>query len=153
MRLSRNTGDKILVIQGAAGSGKTSVALHRIAYLLYHDREHLKSSNILILSPNSVFSDYISHILPELGEENIREMSFDLFAYKELKDVVSDCEDRYHHMERQMKFPDKKRQKRFRDKQSFAMTGRWKAFWRFWKIGYWILLLWSLKECSLGKKN
>ena len=124
----RNTGDKILVIQGAAGSGKTSVALHRIAYLLYHDREHLKSSNILILSPNSVFSDYISHILPELGEENIREMSFDLFAYKELKDVVSDCEDRYHHMERQMKFPDKKRQKRFRDKQSFAMTGQMESF-------------------------
>ena len=46
----------------------------------------MKSSNILILSPNSVFSDYISHILPELGEENIKEMSFDLFAYKELKD-------------------------------------------------------------------
>ena len=57
----RNTKDKIMVIQGAAGSGKTSVALHRIAYLLYHDREHLKSSNILVLSPNSVFSDYISH--------------------------------------------------------------------------------------------
>ena len=59
--------DQIMVIQGAAGSGKTSVALHRIAYLLYHDREHLKSSNILVLSPNSVFADYISHILPELG--------------------------------------------------------------------------------------
>ena len=55
-------------------------------------------------------------------------MSFDLFAYKELKDVVSDCEDRYHHMERQMKFPDKKRQKRFRDKQSFAMTGQMESF-------------------------
>ena len=41
--------DRIMVIQGAAGSGKTSVALHRIAYLLYHDREHLKSSNILVL--------------------------------------------------------------------------------------------------------
>ncbi len=67
-----------MVIQGAAGSGKTSVALHRIAYLLYHDRKNLKSSNILILSPNSIFSDYISHILPELGEENIKEMSFDL---------------------------------------------------------------------------
>ena len=53
----RNTHDRILAIQGAAGSGKTSVALHRIAYLLYHDREHLKSSNVLILSPNSVFSD------------------------------------------------------------------------------------------------
>ena len=78
----RNTKDRILVIQGAAGSGKTSVALHRIAYLLYHDRQNLKSSNILILSPNGVFSDYISHILPELGEENIQEMSFDLFAYR-----------------------------------------------------------------------
>ncbi|MDO4296914.1 MAG: AAA family ATPase [Lachnospiraceae bacterium] len=98
----RNTRDKIMVIQGVAGSGKTSVALHRIAYLLYHDREHLKSSNILILSPNSVFSDYISHILPELGEENIREMSFDLFAYRELKDVVSDCEDRYDEIERKL---------------------------------------------------
>lgn len=74
----RNTKDRIMVIQGAAGSGKTSVALHRIAYLLYHDRQNLKSSNILILSPNGVFSDYISHILPELGEENIKEMSFDL---------------------------------------------------------------------------
>ena len=69
----RNTSDRILAIQGAAGSGKTSVALHRIAYLLYHDRGKLKSSDILVLSPNSVFSDYISHILPELGEENIRE--------------------------------------------------------------------------------
>lgn len=98
----RNTKDKILAIQGAAGSGKTSVALHRIAYLLYHDRKNLHSSNILILSHNSVFSDYISHILPELGEENIREMSFDLFAYRELKDTVSDCEDRYHQIERQM---------------------------------------------------
>jgi DNA helicase-2/ATP-dependent DNA helicase PcrA len=96
----RNTQDKIMVIQGVAGSGKTSVALHRIAYLLYHDREHLKSSNILILSPNSVFSDYISHILPELGEENIQEMSFDLFAYHELKSVVRDCEDRYDEIER-----------------------------------------------------
>ena len=101
----RNTKDRILVIQGAAGSGKTSVALHRIAYLLYHDRKNLKSSDILILSPNSVFSDYISHILPELGEENIREMSFDLFAYKELKDVAADCEDRYDQIEKNLKFP------------------------------------------------
>ena len=110
MRSSVIPKDKILVIQGAAGSGKTSVALHRIAYLLYHDREHLKSSNILILSPNSVFSDYISHIFQNLQKENIRETSSDLFAYKELKEVVSDCEDRYHHMERQMKFPEQERQ-------------------------------------------
>ena len=96
----RNTKDRILVIQGAAGSGKTSVGLHRIAYLLYHDRNSLKSSNILILSPNSVFSDYISHILPELGEENIREMSFDLFAYRQLNDTVYDCEDKFDQIER-----------------------------------------------------
>lgn len=98
----RNTSDRIMVIQGAAGSGKTSIALHRIAYLLYHDRKNLKSSSGLVLSPNGVFSDYISHILPELGEENIREMSFDLFAYKRLKNVVSDCEDRYDLIERQI---------------------------------------------------
>ena len=98
----RNTSDRIMVIQGAAGSGKTSIALHRIAYLLYHDRKNLKSSSVLLLSPNGVFSDYISHILPELGEENIREMSFDLFAYKRLKNVVSDCEDRYDLIERQI---------------------------------------------------
>ena len=98
----RNTSDRIMVIQGAAGSGKTSIALHRIAYLLYHDRKNLKSSSVLVLSPNGVFSDYISHILPELGEEKIREMSFDLFAYKRLKNTVSDCEDRYDLIERQI---------------------------------------------------
>lgn len=98
----RNTQDRILAIQGVAGSGKTSVALHRIAYLLYHDRENLKSSNVLVLSPNGVFSDYISHILPELGEENIREMSFDMFAYRELRDTVSDCEDRCDQIEKEL---------------------------------------------------
>lgn len=124
----RNTKDKVLVIQGAAGSGKTSVALHRIAYLLYHDREKLKSSNILILSPNSVFSDYISHILPELGEENIREMSFDLFAYRELKGIAADCEDRYHHLERMMRCPDPEYQKRFQEKQSVVFIGQMEGF-------------------------
>ncbi|MXP78175.1 AAA family ATPase [Lachnospiraceae bacterium WCA-9-b2] len=98
----RNTKDKVLIIQGAAGSGKTSIALHRIAYLLYHNRGSFNSSNILILSPNSVFSDYISHILPELGEENIQEMSFDLFAYRQLKEVAKDCEDRWDQIEKQM---------------------------------------------------
>lgn len=124
----RNTKDKILVIQGAAGSGKTSIALHRIAYLLYHDRQNLKSSNVLVLSPNSVFGDYISHILPELGEENIREMSFDLFAYRELKDTAADCEDRYDHLERIMKFPDDQEKERFRMKQSESFVGLIEGF-------------------------
>lgn len=114
----RNTKDKILVVQGSAGSGKTSVALHRIAYLLYHDRKFLNSSNILILSPNGVFSDYISHILPELGEENIQEMSFDLFAYHELQDIAADCEDRYHHLERRLKQLDACGKERYDWKQS-----------------------------------
>ena len=124
----RNTKDRILVIQGAAGSGKTSIALHRIAYLLYHDRQHLKSSNVLILSPNSVFSDYIAHILPELGEENIKEMSFDLFAYRELKSVADDCEDRCDYLERQMKFPDEEAMKRFKEKQSRSYLGLMESF-------------------------
>ena len=125
----RNTKDKILAIQGVAGSGKTSVALHRIAYLLYHDREHLNSSNILILSPGGVFADYISHILPELGEENIQETSFDLFAYHELrrntgnqenviKMIAADCEDKYHQIEREIAGVDDADQKRYEWKQS-----------------------------------
>ena len=124
----RNTRDRILVIQGAAGSGKTSVALHRIAYLLYHDRENLKSSNVLVLSPNGVFSDYISHILPELGEENIREMSFDLFAYKELKNTAADCEDKYDQLERIMKFPDQEALRRADWKQSAEFVGEIEGF-------------------------
>lgn len=122
----RNTKDKIMVIQGAAGSGKTSVALHRIAYLLYHDRENLKSSNVLILSPNGVFADYISHILPELGEENIREMSFDLFAYRELQDIVGDCEDRYDQIEHTVLNP--KIQDICREKQSPEFVSKLDGF-------------------------
>ena len=122
----RNTKDRILVIQGAAGSGKTSVALHRIAYLLYHDRQNLKSSNILILSPNGVFSDYISHILPELGEENIQEMSFDLFAYRKLQDTAADCEDRCDQIEREMRDP--KAAERFALKQSQAFVDQMEGF-------------------------
>ena len=122
----RNTKDRIMVIQGAAGSGKTSVALHRIAYLLYHDRENLKSSNVLILSPNGVLADYISHILPELGEENIREMSFDLFAYRELKDIVGDCEDRYDQIEHTVLNP--KIQDICREKQSPEFVSKLDGF-------------------------
>lgn len=124
----RNTKDKILVIQGAAGSGKTSVALHRIAYLLYHERDRLTSSNVLILSPNSVFSDYISHVLPELGEEHIREMSFDLFAYQELKDIAIDCEDRYHHIEKRMNHMNPVEEERFQWKQSQDFVGAVEGF-------------------------
>ena len=60
-----------LVIQGAAGSGKTSIALHRVAYLLYRRRGRLTSDSVAVVSPNRVFGSYISNVLPELGEEPI----------------------------------------------------------------------------------
>jgi len=115
----RNREDKILVVQGCAGSGKTSIALHRIAYLLYHERQSLSASQVLVLSPNSIFSDYISHILPELGEEAICEMSFDDYAYRELKEIC-DCEDRYDQMERSLtsELHNKEKKKRRLSKQS-----------------------------------
>lgn len=97
-KIIRDKTSKILVVQGCAGSGKTSIALHRVAYLLYNSRGTLKANNVLILSPNNVFADYISHILPELNEENISEMEFDFFAAKELS-VVDKCEDRYDQIE------------------------------------------------------
>jgi DNA helicase II / ATP-dependent DNA helicase PcrA len=72
----RNSQNKILIVDGPAGSGKTSIALHRAAYLLYKYRESIKSENILVFSPNHVFEDYISNVLPELGEENIQRSTF-----------------------------------------------------------------------------
>ncbi len=63
---------RLLCVVGAAGSGKTSVAMHRAAYLLYRYRDSLDAKRIVILSPSSAFSEYISTVLPELGEENTR---------------------------------------------------------------------------------
>jgi len=81
----RNTKDKNLIVQGIAGSGKTSVALHRIAFLLYKIEE-LNSKNVLIFSPNQIFSQYISNVLPELGEENTKETSIHAFLLSYLKE-------------------------------------------------------------------
>ncbi|MFP4616028.1 MAG: HelD family protein [Thiohalorhabdus sp.] len=70
----------VLVIQGVAGSGKTSIALHRIAYLLYRFKDTLSSEDILIISPNRVFADYVSNVLPELGEEDVDEIGMEDLA-------------------------------------------------------------------------
>ena len=82
----RNETSRELIIQGVAGSGKTSIALHRIAFLLYRFKEEISSKDLLILSPNKVFADYISNVLPELGEENIPEMGMEDLAARLLED-------------------------------------------------------------------
>lgn len=83
-KIIRDSDSSILIVQGVAGSGKTSIALHRVAYMLYKYRNNLNSSDVLIISPNSIFADYISNVLPELGEENISEVNFDSIAEHEI---------------------------------------------------------------------
>lgn len=81
----RNITDKNLIVQGIAGSGKTSVALHRIAFLLYKIK-NLNSNNVLIFSPNNIFTEYISNVLPELGEANTLQTTFNDFLSSNLKE-------------------------------------------------------------------
>lgn len=76
----RNDDAHTMIIQGAAGSGKTSIAMHRIAYLLYKYKDTISSPDILIISPNNVFAHYISQVLPELGEEMISETTMESLA-------------------------------------------------------------------------
>lgn len=81
----RNIKDKNLIVQGIAGSGKTSVALHRIAFLLYKIK-NLNSNNVLIFSPNQIFTEYISNVLPELGESNTLQTTFNSFLETNLEE-------------------------------------------------------------------
>lgn len=100
----RNVDDKVLIVQGIAGSGKTSVALHRIAFLLYKIK-NLTSDKVLIFAPNKVFSEYISNVLPELGEENTKETTFSDFLetyiteYKSVESFTSFIERYYKYEE------------------------------------------------------
>lgn len=75
-RVIRKNDVDILAVQGPAGSGKTSVAMHKIAYLLYAERAKINNSNILIISPNDIFSNYISNVLPEIGEDNVYQTTY-----------------------------------------------------------------------------
>lgn len=75
-QIIRNEQDRYLIVQGAAGSGKTSAALQRVAFLLYRNRKTLRSDNMLLFSPNPLFTSFISNVLPELGEENVVQTTF-----------------------------------------------------------------------------
>lgn len=73
----RNNSAYNLIVDGKAGSGKTVVAMHRLAWLMYTHRKTIKADNVMIMSPNGIFGDYISSVLPEIGEDNVPEKEFD----------------------------------------------------------------------------
>ncbi len=75
-RIIRNDRSRLLVVEGAAGSGKTSAALQRVAYLLYKHRQSLHADQMVLFSPNPLFNSYVSTVLPELGEENMQQTTF-----------------------------------------------------------------------------
>ena len=74
---------KVVVVNGVAGSGKTTIALHRVAYILYNFREQL-GDKVLILGPNDIFIDYIGEVLPTLGESNVNQQTFAHFVINEI---------------------------------------------------------------------
>jgi DNA helicase II / ATP-dependent DNA helicase PcrA len=83
-QIIRNEKSKYLIVQGVAGSGKTSAALQRVAYLLYRYRKTIKSENILLFSPNTMFNSYVAQVLPELGEENMQQTTFQEYLNERL---------------------------------------------------------------------
>lgn len=101
----RNEEYPVLIVQGAAGSGKTSIALQRVAYLLYKYRKSIQADQMILFSPNPLFSDYISNVLPELGEDNMRQTTFQDFAEFRLGRFIRP-EDRYSQMEAMLTAPE-----------------------------------------------
>lgn len=97
-RIIRNLTSDMLIVQGAAGSGKTSAALQRVAYLLYRHRDYLKADQIILFSPNPMFNSYVASVLPELGEENMLQTTFQEYLDHTLRPDYQ-VEDSYDQME------------------------------------------------------
>ncbi|PZM64083.1 RNA polymerase recycling motor HelD [Paenibacillus dendritiformis] len=85
-RIIRNEQKRLMVVTGPAGSGKTSTALQRIAYLLYRYRDTLQADEIVLFSPNPMFNRYVSTVLPELGERNMRQTTYQEYVEYRLAD-------------------------------------------------------------------
>ncbi|MGG3452381.1 RNA polymerase recycling motor HelD [Paenibacillus rhizolycopersici] len=97
-RIIRHDRARLLIVQGAAGSGKTSAALQRIAYLLYKYRERMTADQIILFSPNVMFQTYVSGVLPELGEENMQQVTFQEYLDHRLSGLF-EIEDAYAQLE------------------------------------------------------
>ena len=95
----RSSNKDNLIVLGPPGSGKTSVAMQRIAYLLYEYRKTMNARNILLISPSDLFNDYISNVLPELGEENVQHTTY-YRLIRDLKLTRYTCETNYENIER-----------------------------------------------------
>lgn len=83
-QIIRDTDSDLLFVQGAAGSGKTSAIMQRVAYLLYRYRKKLTSGQVLLFSPNMLFNDYVSQVLPEMGEQNMVQMTYSQYVARRL---------------------------------------------------------------------
>jgi DNA helicase-2/ATP-dependent DNA helicase PcrA len=101
-KIIRDTSSKLLFVQGAAGSGKTSAILQRIAYLLYRYRGNLTSSQVVMFSPNMLFNDYIKDVLPEMGEQNMVQMTFIQYVARRLPNLsVETLAEKFEHDDNQ----------------------------------------------------
>ncbi|MFC4761257.1 RNA polymerase recycling motor HelD [Fructobacillus durionis] len=95
-KIIRNTDADLLFVQGAAGSGKTAAIMQRVAYLLYRYRGKLNSGQVVMFSPNQLFNDYVDQVLPELGEQNLVQLTFYQYASHRLpRFEVQTLEDRF----------------------------------------------------------
>jgi len=97
-KIIRNEKSRYLIVQGVAGSGKTSAALQRVAYLLYRYRDQLSSTNIMLFSPNPLFNSYVGTVLPELGEDNMQQSTYQEYVEHRLGNIF-DLEDPFSQME------------------------------------------------------
>lgn len=100
-KIIRDEQHRYLVVQGVAGSGKTSAALQRIAYLMYRYRETLHKDNVVLFSPNPLFSSYVANVLPELGETNVRQTTFYEYLVEKVGDRLT-VESPFHYMEEKL---------------------------------------------------
>ncbi len=86
----RSSIDQVLVVQGGPGTGKTAVALHRAAYLLFEHRRRLARDGVLVVGPNKAFLDYIGHVLPSLGERTVRQATIDELCIPRVEVTATD---------------------------------------------------------------